>query len=275
MEYESLLRMGCFFGIFLLMALWEVASPRRPLTTSKPKRWFTNIGIVLLDTLVVRVLFRTAAVGIALLTTERGWGILNVFDVPIGLAIVAAVVVLDFVIYLQHVMFHAIPVLWRLHMVHHTDLDFDVTTGARFHPIEIVLSMGIKIAVILLIGAQPIAVLFFEIVLNATSMFNHSNVYIPKGIDRLLRWVVVTPDMHRVHHSVIRQETNSNFGFNLPWWDRLMGTYCDQPAEGHLDMVIGLDPFRSPDRLTLARILLLPFVGDTGTYPINRGGAKV
>ena len=274
MEYEPIIRLTSFIGVFLLMVSWEIAAPRRPRTMSKLKRWFVNIGIVVLDTMVVRLLFAGAAVGAAILAGEKGWGVLNVLDWPAWLAVVAAVVLLDVVLYLQHVMFHAVPVLWRLHMVHHADLDVDVTTGVRFHPIEVVLSMVIKLAAVVLIGASPWAVLVFEVLLNATSMFNHSNVRIPERIDRILRWLVVTPDMHRIHHSVIREETNSNFGFNLPWWDRLLGTYCHDPAQGQRGMTIGLDQFRNLDRLTLPRILVLPFVGATGRYPLNRGEAS-
>ena len=270
-ENEPLIRLTSFLGILILMALWEAISPRRPLTTSKPKRWFANLGIVILNTLVVRVLFSSAPVGSAFAAAENGWGIMNVLDWPQWPVVIAAVVMLDFIIYLQHVMFHAVPLLWRLHMVHHTDLDFDVTTGARFHPIEILLSMIIKLAIVILIGAPPMAVLLFEVLLNGTSMFNHSNVRMPERLDRILRWVVVTPDMHRVHHSVSVQETNSNFGFNLPWWDRLMGTYRPNPGAGHTGMTIGLAQFRDPERLTLPWILVLPFVGSTGNYPLNRG----
>ena len=271
MEYESVIRLTSFLSIFILMATWEVIASRRPLTTSKPRRWFANLGIVFLDTLVVRVLFSTAPVGAAFVAGQKGWGVLNVLEWPKGVTVVVAVITLDFILYLQHVMFHAVPVLWRLHMVHHADLDVDVTTGARFHPIEVALSMVIKLAAVVLIGASPRAVLVFEVLLNATSMFNHSNVRIPERFDRLLRWWVVTPDMHRIHHSVIREETNSNFGFNLPWWDRLLGTYRPDPAKGQKGMTVGLNQFRNPDRLTLPWVLALPFVGGTGNYPLNRG----
>jgi sterol desaturase/sphingolipid hydroxylase (fatty acid hydroxylase superfamily) len=208
--------------------------------------------------------------GAAWMADQNQWGILHVLDIPQGLAILLAVIALDFIIYLQHILFHAVPVLWRLHMMHHADLDFDVTTGARFHPIEILLSMCIKISVVVLLGVPPMAVLIFEVLLNGTAMFNHSNVRIPERIDRLLRYLVVTPDMHRVHHSWTRHETNSNFGFNLPVWDRLMGTYRDAPEAGHTEMTIGLVQFREPARLTLPYLLVLPFVGRTGGYPINQ-----
>ena len=252
------------------MAAWELAAPRRQLTQSKAVRWYSNLGIVVLNTVLARIVFPLAPVAVAIVAAERGWGIFNVIDIPPGLAIVAAVAILDFAIYLQHVMVHAVPMLWRLHRMHHADLDFDVTTGARFHPVEILLSIAIKMAVIVLIGAAPVAVLIFEVVLNATSMFNHSNVALPLGLDRVLRLFVVTPDMHRVHHSELPFETNSNFGFNLPWWDRLFGTYRNQPEKGHDAMTIGIDLFRDPGDLHLPKMLAQPFVEAAGNYPINR-----
>ena len=210
------------------------------------------------------------AVGLSLFTEERGWGLFNVWEVPALVAIVVSLLVLDLVIYLQHVMFHAVPALWRLHRMHHADLEFDVTTGLRFHPVEILLSMGVKLAAVAALGPPAIAVLIFEILLNATSMFNHGNVRIPLGIDRMLRWFVVTPDMHRVHHSIHPIETNSNFGFNLPWWDRLLGTYRAQPREGHKAMIIGIEQFRTPRDFWLDRMLIQPVRGSANGYPINR-----
>lgn len=273
MNHETAIRLGVFLGVFILVAVGEVLAPRRALSTTKGVRWFGNLGIVFLNTLAVRALFPVAAVGIALLAEERGWGLLNNIEMPYWLAVVVAVVVLDFVIYLQHVMFHAVPLLWRLHMMHHADLDYDVTTGVRFHPIEIILSMLIKLAAASVLGPPVLAVLIFEVLLNATAMFNHGNLRIPLPMDRALRLFVVTPDMHRVHHSVTARETNSNFGFNLPWWDRLCGTYCAQPAHGHEGMTIGLKQFRDPKRLTLPWMLALPFMGKAGDYPINRRGS--
>ena len=267
---EVSIRLGFFFGVFAAMAAWELAAPRRQLTQSKAVRWYSNLGIVVLNTVLARIVFPLAPVAVAIVAAERGWGIFNVIDIPPGLAIVAAVVILDFAIYLQHVMVHAVPMLWRLHRMHHADLDFDVTTGARFHPVEILLSIAIKMAVIVLIGAAPVAVLIFEVVLNATSMFNHSNVALPLGLDRVLRLFVVTPDMHRVHHSELPFETNSNLGFNLPWWDRLFGTYRNQPEKGHDAMTIGIDLFRDPGDLHLPKMLAQPFVEAAGNYPINR-----
>lgn len=273
-SYEVAIRLGFFFGVFALIAIWEVLAPRRSLTTSKSVRWLSNLAITFLNPVVVRLVSPIMPVTMALLAQKSGWGLLNNFALPYWLPVVIGVAVLDLVIYLQHVMFHTVPVLWRLHMMHHADLDFDVTTGLRFHPIEMILSMGIKLSVVVVIGAPALAVLIFEILLNATSMFNHGNIRLPSTIDRKLRLLVVTPDMHRVHHSVTIRETNSNFGFNLPWWDRLLGTYRDQPAAGHEGMTIGLAQFRDPKRLTFLWMLALPFIGKPGEYAINRRGKE-
>jgi sterol desaturase/sphingolipid hydroxylase (fatty acid hydroxylase superfamily) len=267
---EVTIRLGFFFGVLVLIALWEVLAPRRDLTTSKTVRWLSNLAIVFIDTAVVRLVFPIMAVGMANLGQQHGWGLLNNFDVPYWLAVVVGVVVLDLAIYLQHLMFHAVPAFWRLHLMHHADLDFDVTTGLRFHPIEILLSMGIKVTVVVALGPPALAVLIFEVLLNATAMFNHGNIRISLGLDRWLRFLVVTPDMHRVHHSVLPSEGNNNFGFNLPWWDRLLGTYRDQPAAGHEGMTIGLSQFRDAKCLTLLWMLALPFIGKLGKHPINR-----
>ena len=268
--HEPTIRLTAFVGVLTVMALWEWAAPRRPLSQSKVVRWTSNLGIVAVNTVVVRLVFPAAAMGVAVFAAERGWGLLNTVDLPLAVVVVVSVVALDFAIYLQHVLFHAMPALWRLHRMHHADLDFDVTTGLRFHPIEIILSVLIKMAAIVVLGPPVVAVLIFEVLLNATSMFNHGNVRLTGAIDRALRWLVVTPDMHRVHHSVIAAETNSNFGFNLPWWDRLFGTYRDQPAAGHDGMAIGIEMFRDAAALHLHRMLIQPFVGKAGAYPINR-----
>jgi sterol desaturase/sphingolipid hydroxylase (fatty acid hydroxylase superfamily) len=271
LEYEAAIRLGFFLGIFLLMALWEIVAPRRELTRSKGERWLNNIGLVVLNTLVLRFLFPAAAVGVALYASEQQWGLLNQLDWPGGLQILVAIILLDGAIYLQHVMFHAVPVFWRLHRVHHADLDFDVTTGARFHPIEIVLSMLVKFAVIILLGPPLVAVVIFEVILNMLSMFNHANARLPLPLDRVLRWLIVTPDMHRVHHSHLQHETNSNFGFNLSIWDRLFGTYRDQPQDGHTNMVIGIDTWRDAAHCVhLPGLLLMPFRGKVTDYAINR-----
>ncbi len=272
MPNEAVIRLSCFIGIFAAMAAWEVMAPRRPLTTSKARRWAANLSVTVLNTLVGRLLVATSAVAVAAAAVDRGWGLLPLLGWPVVWTGLLAVILFDLILYLQHLLFHAVPVLWRVHMMHHADLDVDVTTGARFHPVEILLSIGIKLAAVALLGAPPGAVLIFEVLLNGTSMFNHSNVRMPGRLDRALRWLVVTPDMHRIHHSVIREETNSNFGFNLPWWDRLLGTYRPNPAKGQLAMTLGLDQFRDPTQLTLLRILLLPFVGEAGNYPLSRGG---
>jgi sterol desaturase/sphingolipid hydroxylase (fatty acid hydroxylase superfamily) len=255
---EPLIRLGFFAGVLAIMALWELVAPRRDQAIGRAWRWPNNLGIVVVDTIVVRLLFPTAAVGFALVCEARGWGILNLLAFPAWIEVIVAVVLLDLAIYVQHVVFHAIPALWRLHRMHHADLEIDVTTGVRFHPLEIVLSMLIKFAVVGVLGASAVAVLLFEVLLNATSMFSHSNVRIPERLDRVLRWLVVTPDMHRVHHSIERRETDSNFGFNLPWWDRLFGTYRPQPKAGHDGMTIGLPVFRDRGELRLDRMLLQP-----------------
>jgi sterol desaturase/sphingolipid hydroxylase (fatty acid hydroxylase superfamily) len=268
---EPVIRLGFFLGVFAVVALWEVVAPRRALTVSKALRWASNLGLVVLNTVVLRLLFPLAAVGVAAFAAENGWGLLNHFQVPFWVAVPLAVITMDLVIWLQHVMVHAVPALWRLHRVHHADLDYDLTTGARFHPLEIILSMLIKFATIVVLGPPILAVVIFEVLLNATAMFNHGNIRLPAAVDRVLRWVLVTPDMHRVHHSIEDDETNSNFGFNLPWWDRLFGTYRDQPRAGHLGMTIGIRDFRDPGEVDrLDGMLWLPFKGEVKDYAINR-----
>jgi len=271
---EATIRMTFFISIFFIFALLELIIPRRPLITSKTSRWFANIGIVIINTVVLRFLVPAGGVGISVWVAKQGWGVFNYMEWPFWVEVILSVILLDFIIYLQHLMFHSVPLLWRLHMIHHADLDIDLTTGNRFHPIEIIISIGIKAAAISILGVPPVGVIIFEVLLNGMAMFNHGNIYIPLGIDRLLRLVVVTPDMHRVHHSVFPSETNSNFGFNLSWWDRLMGTYRAQPTKGHEGMVIGLNQFRDPTRLTLPWIMALPFVGKGGRYALGRRGTK-
>jgi sterol desaturase/sphingolipid hydroxylase (fatty acid hydroxylase superfamily) len=267
---EPLIRLSIFAGIFAAMAAWEVLAPRRAQKLARGTRWPSNIGIVVLDTVLVRLVLPTTAVGLALVAEARGWGLIHALGLPMWASVPLAIVALDLAIYLQHVLFHAVPALWRLHRVHHADLEIDVTTGARFHPIEILLSMGIKLGVVAALGTPAAAVLIFEVLLNATSMFNHSNVRMPLWLDRVVRWVVVTPDMHRVHHSIVARETNSNFGFNLPWWDRLFGTYRAQPAAGHEAMIIGIDQFRDPAERRLDRMLTQPFRDDDTSYALGR-----
>ena len=271
MAHEPEIRVGFFVGVFAIVAFWELVAPQRRLTLSKALRWSSNLGLVVLNTVLLRLMFPLAAVGMAAFSAANGWGMLNHFKVPFWLAVPLAVMAMDFVIWLQHVMVHAVPVLWRLHRVHHADPDYDLTTGARFHPIEIVLSMLIKIATIAVLGPPVLAVVIFEVLLNAAAMFNHGNIRLPAGLDRVLRWVIVTPDMHRVHHSVEEDETNSNFGFNLPWWDRLFGTYREQPRSGQLGMVIGIHGHTDPHEVArLGGMLLMPFQGDVKGYTINQ-----
>lgn len=271
LAHEPAIRLGFFFAVFVFVGLWETVALRRTLATSKAMRWASNLGLVVLNTLLLRLVFPLAAAGIAAFGVANGWGLLNHFQVPFWMAVPIGVIAMDFVIWLQHVMVHAVPALWRLHRVHHADLDCDVTTGARFHPIEIALSMLIKFATISVLGPPVLAVVIFEVLLNATAVFNHGNVRLPAGIDRVLRWFLVTPDMHRVHHSVEDDETNSNFGFNLPWWDRLFGTYRAQPRAGHPMMTIGIHGHRDPREVArLDGMLMLPFRGELDGYAINR-----
>jgi sterol desaturase/sphingolipid hydroxylase (fatty acid hydroxylase superfamily) len=258
LAHEPLIRLGAFAGVFTAMALWEALAPRRPRAVGRGLRWPSNLGVVVLDTLVVRALFPTSAVGLALLAEARGFGLLHWLGVPAWFAVPFAVVALDLVIYAQHIVFHFVPWLWRLHRMHHADLDFDVTTALRFHPVEILLSLLLKLAVVAALGAPAVSVLAFEVLLNATAMFNHANASLPPWLERWVRTVMVTPDMHRIHHSAIRVETNSNYGFNLSVWDRLFGTYRAQPGRGHEGMTIGLDYFREPADLRLDRMLLQP-----------------
>ncbi|HRK42613.1 MAG TPA: sterol desaturase family protein [Gemmobacter sp.] len=274
---EPTIRLVAFLGVLAAMALWEIAAPRRRRDIPRVIRWTNNLALVVLDTIILRLTFPILAVGLAVMAEERGWGLFNAIEVPFWLALAVSMLLLDLAIYLQHVMFHAVPGLWRLHRMHHADLDFDATTGLRFHPVEILISMGVKLAVVAALGPPAIAVLLFEILLNATALFNHANINLPRPVDRVLRWVVVTPDMHRVHHSVDPRETNSNYGFNLPWWDRLLGTYVPQPARGHDEMEIGIEQFRTTRDLWLDRMLTQPLRGpasghalDTPTPPKDR-----
>ena len=268
---EPAIRIGFFIGVFALVATWEWVAPQRLLTVSKALRWSSNLGLFLLNTVLLRLIFPAAAVGMAVFSAANGWGLLNHFGITFWVAVPVAVVVMDFVIWLQHVIVHAVPVLWRLHRVHHADPDYDLTTGARFHPIEMVLSMLIKLSTIAVLGPPVLAVVIFEVLLNAAAMFNHGNIRLPAGLDRVLRWVIVTPDMHRVHHSVEVDETNSNFGFNLPWWDRLFGTYRAQPSAGQVGMTIGLQGHTDAREVTrLDGMLLMPFRADAQVHAMNQ-----
>lgn len=258
---EPLIRLTAFLCVLAIMVALEAVLPRRRRQIPRRLRWTNNLALLVIDTVVLRVAFPILAVGAAMIAAEQGWGLFNLIGLPDWLAILLAVTILDFAVYAQHVLFHRVPWFWRIHRLHHADLDFDVTTALRFHPLEIVLSMLIKMAVVVLLGAPPAAVAIFEILLNATAMFNHANLRLPIEADRILRRLVVTPDMHRVHHSVRREETNSNYGFNLSCWDRLFGTYCAQPRDGHEAMKIGIEQFRTPRDLWLDRMLVQPFTG--------------
>jgi sterol desaturase/sphingolipid hydroxylase (fatty acid hydroxylase superfamily) len=270
MGTDTKIRLGAFLAVFIAVAVCEARWPRRARSLARRRRWPANLAIIALNPLASRVVFPLLPAAMAAAAAQRHWGLLQLMDAAPWIKGVIAVVVLDLVVYFQHLLFHAVPTLWRLHMMHHADLDLDLTTGLRFHPVEIIISTGIKLVAVSAIGAPVTAVIIFEVVLNAAAMFNHSNWRIMPAVDRILRLLVVTPDMHRVHHSVIIRETNSNFGFNLSWWDRVFGTYQDQPLKGHTAMTIGLSRFRDPDRLTLLGLLAMPFTEDPGRVPINR-----
>lgn len=267
---EPEIRLTAFLGVLGAMALWEIAAPRRRRDFPRVIRWTNNLALVIVDTVILRLTFPILAVGLALMGEDRGWGLFNNLDIPVWAAALVSMLLLDLAIYLQHVMFHAVPALWRLHRMHHADLDFDATTGLRFHPVEIVISMAIKLAVVAALGPPAFAVLLFEVILNATALFNHANINLPVSIDRWLRWAVVTPDMHRVHHSVDPRETNSNYGFNLPWWDRLLGTYVAQPAKGHTEMQIGIEQFRTKRDLWIDRMLVQPIRGPASGHALDK-----
>lgn len=254
---EPFVRVFAFVGVLVILAAWEMFAPHR--RAERLSRWPGNVGLVVLDTIALRILFPAAAVGAAVFAEANGWGLLNAVATPAWLEVLVALVLLDLLIYGQHVLFHRIPLLWRLHRVHHSDTVMDVTTGLRFHPMEILLSMGIKVAAVVALGASPLAVLLFEVLLNASSMFTHANARLPLGLDRVLRRVFVTPDMHRVHHSDVPRETHSNFGFNLAIWDRIFRTYRAQPAAGHDGVTIGVAGLRDPGEARLDRMLTQPF----------------
>ena len=255
----ALIRFSIFLALFIVFALWEIIAPRRMQIYPKAVRWVNNLSISTINALITWLFVPVTVLFVAASVQSSGYGLLNMIDMPHWISIIVAVLFLDFAIYVQHVIFHKVGFLWRLHRMHHADLEFDVTTAVRFHPIEIILSLGIKLCMVTLIGAPVIAVLIFEVLLNATSLFNHSNIRIPKSIEKIMRLFVVTPEMHRVHHSIIQKETDSNFGFNLPWWDYIFRTYRAQPKMGHLKMTIGIESFRDKRELWLDRLLLQPF----------------
>jgi len=269
-QYESYIRLGSFLGIFALLTAWEISSPKRELLQLRRFRWFGNIGLIVISSVLIRFLIPTAAVGVALHVEQDQVGFLNHYDMPFFVQFFIAFVLMDLAIYFQHVIFHALPMFWRFHRVHHSDLDCDITTGIRFHPFEMIISILFKFLVIISIGAPVLAVVVFEVVLNAASMFTHSNIKIPQSIERMVRLILVTPDMHRIHHSINENETNSNFGFFISTWDRIFGTYIKEPALGHENMQIGLQGFREPKWQNLRWLIYLPFVSRIDDYAINK-----
>lgn len=273
-KYEASMRLGVFLSGFVLLLFWEWIRPKRSLSQSRLKRWLNNIALVITSTIIVRIVLPTAAISMAYLVEQQQWGLVNYFDFPFWVKVVVSFILLDLFIYLQHAMFHVLPLLWRFHRVHHSDLDCDVSTGLRFHPVEIVISVLLKMAAIMLLGAPVLAVILFEAILNLMSMFTHSNIQLNKTVEKVLRWLVVTPDMHRVHHSVNENETNSNFGFDISLWDRLFGTYVAEPREGHQGMTIGLDHFRDPKWQNLGGLVLMPFSTNIQGYAINYRDTK-
>jgi sterol desaturase/sphingolipid hydroxylase (fatty acid hydroxylase superfamily) len=264
---EFAFRIGFFLGILLIIALWETVAPRRNSLLARWKRWPSNLGMMALNTVLLRFLFPVAAVGMAINASTNSWGLLNLIELPFWLEMILTIILFDAAVYFQHLLFHSVPILWKMHRVHHTDTDFDVTTGGRFHPLEMILSMLIKMSFIIIFGASPVSVIVFEILLNSAAMFNHGNIRITKRADSILRLFIVTPDMHRVHHSVMSGERNSNFGFNLPWWDHLFKTYCAQPEAGHEIMTIGINVFRDPKDQRFDNLLTQPLKGNAGDYP--------
>lgn len=260
MSNEPSVRLGVFLSVFTVVGIWELLNPRRTLTASKPVRWINNLGLIALNGMILRIGFPFLAIETAIISQENGWGLANIYEIPFSLSIVIGVLALDLAIYIQHVIFHKYPILWKLHRMHHIDPDLDVTSGTRFHPIEIALSMLIKMGLIVILGPPAVAVLIFELLLNGSAMFNHGNIFIPSGIDRILRGIIVTPDMHRVHHSVIRKETDSNYGFFLSLWDRIFKTYRKEPEAGQLGMKIGIGEFEDGKFLKLHWLLSVPFL---------------
>lgn len=255
---EPALRLAVFAGVLAVLMVGELAHPWRE-AQARGRRWPSNLGLIALDSLALRLIFPLSAAGVALLAEAQGWGLFHWLGVTNWLAFIAGLLLLDLVIYAQHVVFHHVPLLWRFHRVHHADTVLDVTTGLRFHPVEMVISMLIKFGAVVALGVPAEAVVAFEVLLNATSMFNHANIALPQAAERMLRLIVVTPGMHRVHHSAVRAETDSNYGFNLPWWDRLFGTYQDGPRQGYEGMTVGLETFRDDKESRLDRLLTQPF----------------
>ena len=260
LDNELIIRLVAFFGIFGLVAMTELIIPKRTLRINKMKRWFNNIGLIVFNSLILRFIIPFTGVMVALLCQEKGFGVFNLITVPSWIAILSCIILLDLLIYTQHVVFHLVPIFWRLHKVHHSDLDYDLTMASRFHPIEMGLSLCLRCFFIALLGVPVIAVILFEVILNGAAMFNHGNFLLPKKLDNVLRLFIVTPDMHFVHHSIEKNEYNRNFGFNLPWWDRIFGTYKAEPKLGQQEMEIGLKDYPiERSVVSLGRMVMLPF----------------
>ncbi len=274
-DHETAVRTFFFFGVFIAVAIWEMKNPRRTQTIPRNIRWAANFGIVIMSTLSIRFLFPFFTVGMAVFCQKQGWGFLNYFDFSYGAKIILSLLFFDMAIYLQHVLGHTVPLIWRLHRMHHADLEYDVSTGLRFHPIEVIFSIMVKMVFIAALGPPAVAVLISEISLNVIAMFNHGNVNIPEKVDKILRLFIITPDMHRVHHSATRAETDSNYGFFLPWWDWIGGTYVAQPQKGHKEMTIGLEYFRELKFLKLHWLLAQPFISKQGYPPEEKDDAGV
>jgi len=270
-QNEPIIRMSFFFGMIILMGSWELYAPKKAPTISKAYRWVNNLGLVFFNSFIIKILLPIASTSVAVLAMQNNWGVLNYYEIPTWIGVIVFIVVMDLIIYFQHIMVHAIPIFWRLHRVHHADLDYDTTTGSRFHPIEIVLSMFIKFTAIVLIGPSVIAVILFEIILNAMAMFNHGNVSLNKTLDKYLRYFIVTPDMHRVHHSIEQHETNSNFGFNISLWDRIFGTYKQDAKAGQENMIIGIQDITEKKQTNnIFGMLMIPFIKRNDKYIINK-----
>ncbi len=258
-DLESVLRLGVFLSVFVVLAVLELLIPRRRLRYSKLQRWASNIGLSIFNTIFLRIIIPVAGVGAALLAAEKGWGLLNQIELPTLPGSILFLLIFDVTIYWQHRIYHLVPVLWRFHRVHHTDMDYDFTTGSRFHPVSILISTLIKAGLILLMGPPAIAVVLAEVILNATSMFNHSNIKLPEGLETALRKVIVTPDMHRIHHSVERKEHDRNFGFNLSCWDRIFSSYLENAEKPQTEIDIGIRGFQDKKSLNMFTLLFQPF----------------
>lgn len=256
---EAIIRLSVALGVFLLMVCWEYLSPRRQQVVSRKQRWPINIGLAVFNMMLMRFTVGGFAYFVAIEAADQSWGLLNQWPLANNISILLSILLLDFAIYSQHVLSHKWSLLWRLHQVHHTDIEIDATTAVRFHPLEIMISMGYKVACIVILGADPMAVVAFEIILNATATFNHSNINLPHKVDRLLRWILITPDVHRIHHSTIQSETDSNYGFSISLWDRLFKTYVAEPEKTQTTLDIGLPEVRDQNKLGFFQLLVSPF----------------